>query len=150
VAEDDIELNKLDTLDFIPDAVVAEQTFRDLAVNIMRVARSHRGGGEAWALTRQVIDCAKALVKHSEINGALPSANDMARALWIFGDGPKEYPGLSPETAARERAEDRAMNEIMSGALRIAAARLSGNRNQEDQGRLQVVMAIREWKGDDR
>lgn len=146
MTEDHIEgLKNADRLDLLPAASAAEVTFRDLAVNIMRVARSNQGGGEWFRLIDQVFDCARACVAHEEKFGHLP-AHEIGNLLNVYRDR-MDYSGLDAKEAADQRAEERAINEIVSGALRIAAARLQRNSFEERKGRGQIIDAVRDWKG---
>lgn len=120
----------------VDDAV--EQTLIDLAVNMLRVAR---GAGRPEDLCRQVIDCARSIMRHVDERKMLPDPQLIYNALHFTPDGPT--PG--PSKVGRVEASDRELAELVKGGLRVAAARLNRDHVQEYRGHSDLERAAKSW-----
>lgn len=108
-----------------------ETALRDLVGNAMRIAR---GSGKPYEITRQVVWCLAAFRNYRAQHGMEPSAQQIAAALYAL-DAYDHESGHRP---------NRDLEEVVSGALQIAASRLLRQPHQESLGRSAVVRAARE------
>lgn len=114
--------------DFVGDDFEAH--LRHLMANAMRVAR---GSGRPHDVPRQLLDCVVALKNYQAKNDACPSGIEIARALYVIR-------GYDRETGYRPNPD---VEDIVSGALQMAAARLVAQSQQEHLGRSTVLQAVR-------
>lgn len=101
---------------------------RDLAANIIRVVH---GAGKSHDLINQCISVIDAAREYHEAAGRLPSSVELDRMLRI----------RQPDPVGSDFSIDRhcAMEEMISGSLRLTAARLLDQKLQETHGEQQLT-----------
>lgn len=122
---------------------VVEGALKDLAVNLMRVAR---GSGEPSQIVRQVAACAEALRRHTNELRHAPSAQRISEIL----DFNAALPPHTPPLQGDERRRAVAMDRIVAGGLRVAAARYRLDFHQATSGENDIIDGIRQFQGEPR
>ena len=97
---------------------------RELAANMMRVAR---GAGNPQDIGRQCVEVVDAYKQYRDLTGEWPDSGSLHTILSVENEVPDR---LSADGQAWKAGE----NEIVRGALQIAASRLLGQRTQEAAG----------------
>jgi hypothetical protein len=115
-----------------------DRSLRELAANLMRVAR---GSGNAREMPQQAQDFIDAVVAYQDAAGRDPPPGAMAEVLRV-----------SIELEARQHWSDarthmyHAEHDVLRGALQLAASRLLGQRLQDRAGESLMLWApIRLW-----
>lgn len=110
-----------------------EWPLRELAANIMRVSR---GAGEPYSIIMQCIAVVKGAQSYSEKCGEWPDNMDVKEALDFHDPQLRDYTRTYDERRS-------SMEDIVEGALRLAAGRIVGQKLQEDHGEKDLLAAIR-------
>ncbi len=109
-----------------------EQALRELAANIIRVVR---GAGRSHEIGDQCIEFLNSLREYRDQVGQWPTSWEFERALSIR----RSYDTDSSDWERRHYEED-----VVRGALQVAASRLVGQLTQESRGRSDMSDGIRE------
>jgi hypothetical protein len=108
----------------------------ELAANILR---SVRGAGKPYQIGRQAQSLTDAMVTYRDAVGHFPSDEELAAALDM--DIPEER---LDQMSDEQQAIVRARQQIIRGALQVAASRLVDQRPQEAAGMTDIDMGIRD------
>jgi hypothetical protein len=107
---------------------------RDLAANLMRVTR---GAGKAVLLFRQCTELAKSMSEYHEITGHLPEDFRIQKALSVRSS-------MLDDIKGEDNLEwTAAIDEMLHGALQMAASRLVHQISQEQAGESQLLAGAR-------
>lgn len=117
-----------------------DRTLRDLTVNIMRVSR---GAGNAPEMARQVIECAVMLQRYRREKGHWPPAWALEKAIYFDPKGMERQRDLTGYDLQMRVAVD----EMVKGGLRVAAARINRDHSQEHSGESDLVKGARRLPG---
>jgi hypothetical protein len=110
-----------------------EWPLRELAANIMRVSR---GAGDPIKVMLQCLAVVEGARSYHDKCGDWPDATDVTDALDFHDPRLRDYTRTYDER--RSSIED-----IVEGALRLAAGRIVGQKLQEDHGEKDLLAAIR-------
>lgn len=110
-----------------------ERPLRQLAANIMRVSR---GAGEPYSIIMQCVEVVKGAQSYNEKCGEWPDDVDVKDALDFHDPRLRDYTRTYDERRS-------SMEDIIEGALRMAAGRIVGQKLQEDHGEKDLLAAIR-------
>jgi hypothetical protein len=116
------------------DRALAKQAIqwplRELAANVMRISR---GAGKPYDLLQNCYDIVQCFQEYRETHGAWPSSSDIEEALKFREDRDYSRPH-------DERAD--AIEDVVSGALRMAAGRIVNQKLQADHGENELMRGI--------
>lgn len=112
-----------------------EWPLSNLAANLLRVVR---GAGKSHEIGEQCVAVLKAFQEYRDKVGHWPTSFEMEEALSIRQ---KERPN---ETYDEYWEWQHAQEDIMRGALQVAASRLVGQLTQEHRGRSDMMDGVRE------
>ncbi|TIQ35967.1 MAG: hypothetical protein E5X48_11115 [Mesorhizobium sp.] len=110
-----------------------EWPLRRLAANIMRVSR---GAGEPYSVIQQCIDVVKGAQAFCDKCGDWPDDNEVREALDFHDPRLRDYTKPHDERSS-------AIEDIVEGALRLAAGRLLRQDLQERHGEKDLLEGIR-------
>lgn len=113
-----------------------QSALAELAANLLRVIR---GAGKPYMLPRNAADFLKAVVAYNEITGPIPFEGRVLDALDIGYDLDARLE-MSPDNQERTLAEE----QIVQGALQIAASQILGQKTQERAGSSEMHAGIRD------
>jgi hypothetical protein len=122
------------------ERVFAEQGVRralkELAANLMRVSR---GAGKPYAIAEQCVDVVTSFRAYHEAFGSWPADHDVAAIL----------DSSSPQSRDFSLPHDErqfTIDLMVSGALRLAAARLLSQKLQESHGEKELLEGVRAYE----
>lgn len=116
-----------------------EWALRNLAANILRVVR---GAGKPDEFGEQMIKVVHAMFEYRDVVGHVPQADALRGALDINASD------VLLENISDDEAEKLdAKQEIIRGALQIAASRLLGQSTQESTGSNELIAGVKELRG---
>jgi hypothetical protein len=110
-----------------------EWPLRQLAANILRVSR---GAGEPYSIIMQCVEVVKGAQSYNEKCGEWPDDRDVKDALDFHDPRLRDYTMTYDERRS-------SMEDIVEGALRMAAGRIVRQKLQEDHGEKDLLGAIR-------
>lgn len=120
------------------DALLERQFFDDallqLAANIIRVVR---GAGKPYEIILQCNEVVQTAIDFRDKTGDMPSDASVANTLQLQHEELTEYESFRSQRKL-------AMEQMVSGALRVAASTLLGQRLQIDHGEKEMQSAYRE------
>lgn len=115
-------------------AIAVRKALRELTANLLRVMR---GSGQPDRIAAQAAALAADFAAYRDVCGEDPCAEDVADALSFEIVLPEDFDeGLS--------GWDRAMREMISGALQVAAAELLAQQAQAAAGRRELFAGYRQ------
>lgn len=104
----------------------------ELAANILRVVR---GSGRADEIARQCSAVVQQFIEYRNVVGRLPADHEVAEALRL-----PERPGMADR---RSPDRQRAVDQVVRGALQIAASALLDQKAQQAKGEAEVMAGMR-------
>jgi hypothetical protein len=121
-----------------------QRCLRELAANLMRIARSSQGG-RPGRVASDIADLVRAFNAHVEVTGHHPHAHDISEALSLR----RRY--YQPDCSISDEIKNwnpvhAAEDEIMCGALQMAASRILDQSTQERRGEYEVYEGIARLK----
>ena len=105
-----------------------------LAANIIRVAR---GAGKPHEIILQCNEVVKTAIDFRDKTGDMPANYSVSNTLRLREEELTEYESFNSQRRL-------AMEQMMSGALQVAASRMLGQRLQVDQGEKEMQSAYRD------